>query len=394
MKHHRLASALLPLAAIVIGCALLTPLHAAPLPQPAFPLSGTVNRAANLRSGPGTSNPIAGSATAGAEVQVVDCNTACDWYELATGEWIAAFLVDLEEAPTVTDQQQQPAPPGEQALVERVIDGDTISVILNGETYRLRYIGMDTPEAGDTFGSDATAKNREMVDGQTVYLEKDVSETDRFSRLLRHVWLANGTLVGEELVRLGYAYASSYPPDVKYQDRMRQAQQEATAAGRGLWADAATPTPAPQPAATPPTANRNANLRAGPGTTYAVAGSTASGQQLDIVARNSAGDWLQLASGAWIAAFLVNNVPGDLAVADASSGSTRSGTVEKAPPTATPAPVRAAPPSNCDPSYPTVCIPPAPPDLDCGDIPHRRFEVLPPDPHRFDGNHDGVGCEG
>jgi hypothetical protein len=48
----------------------------------------------------------------------------------------------------------------------------------------------------------------------------------------------------------------------------------------------------------------------------------------------------------------------------------------------------------CDASYPDVCIPPAPPDLDCGDIPHRRFIVLPPDPHNFDGNHDGVGCEG
>jgi hypothetical protein len=50
--------------------------------------------------------------------------------------------------------------------------------------------------------------------------------------------------------------------------------------------------------------------------------------------------------------------------------------------------------SGCDPSYPTVCIPPPPPDLDCKDIPYRRFKVLPPDPHHFDGNHDGVGCEG
>jgi micrococcal nuclease len=49
--------------------------------------------------------------------------------------------------------------------------------------------------------------------------------------------------------------------------------------------------------------------------------------------------------------------------------------------------------SACDPSYPTVCIPPAPPDLDCPDIAERRFEVLPPDPHRFDGDSDGIGCE-
>jgi len=49
--------------------------------------------------------------------------------------------------------------------------------------------------------------------------------------------------------------------------------------------------------------------------------------------------------------------------------------------------------AGCDPAYPTVCIPPPPPDLDCKDITFRRFTVLPPDPHRFDGDHDGVGCE-
>lgn len=48
---------------------------------------------------------------------------------------------------------------------------------------------------------------------------------------------------------------------------------------------------------------------------------------------------------------------------------------------------------NCDRSYPDVCIPPAPPDLDCKDIPYRNFRVLQPDPHRFDGDHDGIGCE-
>jgi hypothetical protein len=74
-------------------------------------------------------------------------------------------------------------------------------------------------------------------------------------------------------------------------------------------------------------------------------------------------------------------------------------TVEPAPidtpaPTKTPVPPTPVPQiSNCDPSYPDVCIAPPPPDLDCGEIPHRRFKVLPPDPHRFDGDHDGIGCE-
>lgn len=56
-------------------------------------------------------------------------------------------------------------------------------------------------------------------------------------------------------------------------------------------------------------------------------------------------------------------------------------------------PVLPQQPSGCHPAYPTVCIPPPSPDLDCGDIPHRRFDVLPPDPHRFDADDDGVGCE-
>jgi micrococcal nuclease len=59
----------------------------------------------------------------------------------------------------------------------------------------------------------------------------------------------------------------------------------------------------------------------------------------------------------------------------------------KPPPSATPR-------GNCDPSYPTVCIPPPPPDLDCADVPHTNFAVREPDPHRFDGEGDGLGCEG
>jgi hypothetical protein len=64
----------------------------------------------------------------------------------------------------------------------------------------------------------------------------------------------------------------------------------------------------------------------------------------------------------------------------------------KPKPTPMPKPT-AASRSGCDPSYPTVCIPPPPPDLDCKDIPYRNFKVLQPDPHHFDGDKDGVGCE-
>jgi micrococcal nuclease len=69
---------------------------------------------------------------------------------------------------------------------------------------------------------------------------------------------------------------------------------------------------------------------------------------------------------------------------------------QQIPADATPAPATATPEPavGCDPSYPDICLPPPPPDLDCREISERRFRVLPPDPHNLDGNDDGVACEG
>lgn len=125
----------------------------------------------------------------------------------------------------------------QEAKVIRVIDGDTIE-IEGGQ--RVRYIGIDTPEIVDPrttvqcFGKEASAKNRKLVEGKVVQLEKDVSETDKYGRLLRYVYI-DQTFVNDYLVRQGYAHASSYPPDIKYQDQFLEAQQNAQAAGRGLW---------------------------------------------------------------------------------------------------------------------------------------------------------------
>lgn len=201
------------------------------------------------------------------------------------------------------------------ARVVSVTDGDTIRVEIDGTVFPVRYIGMDSPETHSPtkplqwMGPEATAANQALVEGETVVLERDVSETDRFDRLLRYVWIERDgqwLMVNRELVRLGFAISKAYPPDTKYQALLDAAQREARAAQVALWG--ATPAPiVPFAGQVPP---------------------------------------------------------------------------------ATPSPA-----ANCDPSYPSVCIPPPPPDLDCGDIAFRRFTVLPPDPHGFDGNHDGVGCE-
>ena len=131
---------------------------------------------------------------------------------------------------------------GIQAHVSRVVDGDTIVVALDGETYVVRYLGIDAPETVrsdwpvEPFGPEASAFNKKLVEGKTVWLESDVSETDRFGRLLRYVWLEDRRLVNAVLVEEGYARAVSLPPDLKHADAIVALQREARAQERGLWA--------------------------------------------------------------------------------------------------------------------------------------------------------------
>ena len=119
-----------------------------------------------------------------------------------------------------------------------VIDGDTIK-LENGEV--VRYIGMDTPETVhpsepvQCFGKEASDRNKELVEGKLVKLEKDITDKDKHGRLLRYVWVGE-LFVNDYLTRKGYAYAYTYPPNVKYSEQFVQAQQEARENNRGLWA--------------------------------------------------------------------------------------------------------------------------------------------------------------
>ena len=103
------------------------------------------------------------------------------------------------------------------------------------------YIGVDTPETVDPrrpvgyFGKEASDKNKELVEGKMVKLEKDVSDTDKYGRLLRYVYV-DGLFINVELVRAGYARAATYPPDIKYSALFMQAEHEARENNRGLWA--------------------------------------------------------------------------------------------------------------------------------------------------------------
>lgn len=215
----------------------------------------------------------------------------------------AVFVVLITSLSTV--QPQLAAQPLSQALVIRIIDGDTIEATIGSSRDRVRFIGVDTPEATtrvEPYGREATAFTRQWLDGRRIWLEYDAELRDRYSRRLAYVWLQppkdrsipeiRTKMFNAILLAEGYAQLLMVPPNVRYVDVFRTLQTAARQQGKGLWARA----PAP---------------------------------------------------GA----------------------------------------------SRCDPSYPDVCIPPPPPDLDCADIPYRNFRVLPPDPHRFDGDRDGIGCE-
>ena len=133
------------------------------------------------------------------------------------------------------------APPsGDLAEVTHVFDGDTIEVELDGRAYRLRYIGVDTPERDEPYYQAAFDFNRDLVAGQTVTLVRDVSETDQYGRLLRYVYLSDGTFVNAAIIRQGMGRLVTFPPDVAQTENLKGLQTEARQAGAGMWGDAAT----------------------------------------------------------------------------------------------------------------------------------------------------------
>ena len=140
------------------------------------------------------------------------------------------------------------------ATVERVVDGDTIEVRIDqnvpgpaggegvvGETYDVRLIGIDTPESVkpntpvECFAKEASAATEALLEGESVRLVKDVEETDRYERLLRYVYIGE-EMANARLVANGYAYAYTYPPNVRHADLFVELQREARTNDRGLWA--------------------------------------------------------------------------------------------------------------------------------------------------------------
>jgi micrococcal nuclease len=162
----------------------------------------------------------------------------------------------------------------------------------------------------------------------------DVSDRDRFGRLLRYIYVGE-LFVNEEMVRAGLAIAKRYEPDTSMALVLEAAQGGAESAALGLFSPDATTTIVTTTTTAPPST-----------TTLPPAATTQPPT-----------------------------------------------TTTQAPTTTEVATTTTTPQANCSPAYPDFCIPPPPPDLNCGDIGAKNFTVLSPDPHGFDGDNDGVGCE-
>ena len=129
--------------------------------------------------------------------------------------------------------------------VVKIIDGDTVNVEIENKTYSVRLIGIDAPEVHDPrkpvqcFAKEATTKLNEALSGKLVYLESDPTQGDKdqYNRLLRYIFLEDGTNIDKLMISGGYAHEYIYNLPYKYQEEFKQAEKEAREAERGLWAD-------------------------------------------------------------------------------------------------------------------------------------------------------------
>ncbi|MBX3070963.1 MAG: thermonuclease family protein [Thermomicrobiales bacterium] len=135
----------------------------------------------------------------------------------------------------------------------KVIDGDTFDVDYDlgpGKDYdRIRLIGIDTPETSysygnqpECYGPEATNRTESLLlSADEIWVERDVNPVDPNDRLLRYVWYVTGTsdhavvFLNEQLVEEGYAVARDYPPNLKHQERLDDAERRAIKEGRGMW---------------------------------------------------------------------------------------------------------------------------------------------------------------
>lgn len=126
--------------------------------------------------------------------------------------------------------------------VDRVVDGDTIVVEIEGAMEKVRLIGLDTPESvhedaqrNVPYGKIAAAYTAGRLEGRMVHLEYDVDFRDDYGRVLAYVWLGD-EMINRTLLSEGHAVLATFPPNIRYVDEFTRLQNEARQARKGLWA--------------------------------------------------------------------------------------------------------------------------------------------------------------
>ncbi len=154
---------------------------------------------------------------------------------------LALLGLSVTRQGTLSAPQPHGAAPGTYP-VTHVTDGDTFDVRIAGKTEAVRLIGIDTPETHDPrkavqcYGEIAAQEAHKLLDGKSVRLAGDPQDTDRdkYHRLLRYVYLPDGTLYNQYMVQHGYAFAYTIFPNTKL-DQFKMWQSQAETAGKGLW---------------------------------------------------------------------------------------------------------------------------------------------------------------
>jgi len=155
----------------------------------------------------------------------------------------AATIVPTAPAPSAVPQNTGIPQDALAVPVIKVTDGDTIHVRLDGNNVTIRMIGINTPETVDPrkpvqcFGKEASNHAHQLLDGATVYIEQDASQGnyDKYNRLLRYVWLADGRMFNQVMIAEGYAFEYTYNVPYTYQSQFKEAQRNAQNQQIGLW---------------------------------------------------------------------------------------------------------------------------------------------------------------
>ena len=157
---------------------------------------------------------------------------------IQTASLVLLIFVFLFSGCTAGDFSEGKKKDGRAIFVEKIADGDSIEAVVGGSREQIRLIGIDAPElAQRPWGKKAKKYLEELVaaSGWELGIEYDVERRDQYNRVLAYLWTRNGRLINEEMLRKGLVVLFTFPPNVKYVDRLKAAQVIARENKIGIW---------------------------------------------------------------------------------------------------------------------------------------------------------------